>query len=351
MSYRNVKFLYDYKIDIIKSLAIISVIILHLYPENLLKRIYYQFYIGQCVGVFIILIGMTSLVTFKEYRKRKRLSLKELYSKQYFVNKIKRIIMPFLPITFLSFLILRSNDLKSTYSLQDLFIGRLPIEVPGNYFITLMLQVIIFLPLMFYLYKKNAYRFLLFSLIINFIFELIAPRVNILANNNYIYKSSLLRYLFLIASGLYISDDYWHNKHISVFQEKYHLFTCLFPLSAVYLFLGQFTRQPFPFFDKSWGTLNILSFPYTVLFTVFILNLNYKHFVAPLILNVFIIVGKASYYIYLVQLLFFNLLFFNSKNDIIFHITYINILLVMSCGIFYFYLYNYILKSFSKIKT
>lgn len=86
------------QIDFLKALAIISVIILHSLPRTILILTFSQFHIWQAVPILIILMGITSGISFtRMYSRYERIKYKA-----YFTNRIKRIVIPFLIIFIIS---------------------------------------------------------------------------------------------------------------------------------------------------------------------------------------------------------------------------------------------------------
>jgi hypothetical protein len=116
----------------------------------------------------------------------------------------------------------------------------------------------------------------------------------------------------MIALGMYMSRFLLTTQHFDMHKGTNRFLLLLFPVSALYVFLGGFIAQPFPLFRPEWGIQNLLLTPYTFVLTSLLLNLG-------LILSLRNIskgvkfacaaiskISKASYHIFLVQILFFG---------------------------------------------
>ena len=89
------------EIDILKGFAIVSVIILHSLPSELLSSWISILTIYQAVPIFFILIGRNYGAS---YLRRRYSTLGAIYSKDYFASNFNRIVLPFLLIFLISFL-------------------------------------------------------------------------------------------------------------------------------------------------------------------------------------------------------------------------------------------------------
>lgn len=286
------------QIDFLKAFAIMSVILMHtIRPENMPNSIY-LFFIVQAVPIFLVITGFNWCSSF--YDKPPE----STYIKSYFLKKSNRLIKPFAVIFICSILLGllqyvyfgQTNLNLSLYS----FIGLLPIPGPGNYFFTIMLELIFIFPLLFLFYSNKPKYFLVVCFVINIVFELISPYL--LSNRIYLYNASVLRFLFAIALGMWISKDYRLLSTTSIPVLIGSVF------SIVYLLLNIFGNYPIPYFLSEQHTQNIFSFFYPALLVL--VGLKYLPCtVSANSLNDFIVtIGKASYHIFLVQMFYFSVL-------------------------------------------
>ena len=153
-------------------------------------------------------------------------------------------------------------------------------------------------PLIFYCYQKKPNLTLATLFGIDLCFELIAPMLPY-----WIYYISSLRYLAAFALGIYLSAAL-RTKNAFYKTKGFIVLSVLAIASFAYILV--FMRQPTPFFRPEWETQNLLSFFYPAFIIAIILLIH------PLIgglsnigrkLNV---IGKASYHIFLVQMIYFG---------------------------------------------
>jgi len=284
---------YILQIDLMKGLCIIAVILLHTFPSNILISTFSQFHIWQAVPIFFILMGITTNISFNNKTS--------LYSKKYFINKFKRIMVPYIAIFLISLI---WGIIHKDYYIGWLWlIGFLPVTGPGNYFVSIMLQHIIIIPMIYHLFLKFPKSIIIILFSLDIFFQLIAPYITILETYPYLYSACILRYFSAIALGLYISKS--SIKLIDIEYKSVNWLSIGFIISALYLFMARFETQPFPLFLDSWGSQNIISFFYPLFLVIFM----YKFFpkkAESYFLKLLAMIGKASYHIFLVQIIFFG---------------------------------------------
>lgn len=332
------------QIDILKTLAIISVILLHSLPSNILKMSFSQFHISQAVPILFILLGLTSGIYFA----KKEAKSQKIYNREYLFNRFKRIIIPFFLIFIIS--LIAGITLLGDYYIGWLsLLGYLPIPGPGNYFFSILLQFIFIAPLLFIIYKKSPKFMLIILFLCDIIFQLISPFILIFNEIPYLYSACILRYFSAISLGLYIHDELLNYSYIDIYSKR-NLFILLYlPISIVYLFLSNFIGQPFPLFSDKWGFQNVISFFYPLILVIIVLNIRaFKFENDRIFFKIFILIGQASYHIFLIQMIFFSFnlsfvnLFLNLNifNNFLMQIligTLTNIIITITLGILFYY--------------
>lgn len=288
-------------IDLLKGLAILSVILLHTVSKSVLIKTFSQFHIWQAVPVFFILMGFTSMLSFSH---KKFYDIRTFYWRQYLIKRLKRIFVPFLIIFFVSLLFGIYNG--KYYIGLGYVIGFLPVTGPGNYFITILFQYIFIAPFIYLLCQVSPKIMLITLFSINILFELIAPHISIFNDIPYLYGANILRYFSAIALGFYICDDFLKNGYVKIMSKNNKFILIGFFISIIYLFLAIFTRQPFPLFTDLKGSQNILSFFYPLVIIIFILNADFRKYKSNIIYKHCLEIGKVSYHIFLVQILWFG---------------------------------------------
>jgi len=270
---------------------------LHSLPSELLSSWISILTIYQAVPIFFILIGRNYGAS---YLRRRYSTLGAIYSKDYFASNFNRIVLPFLLIFLISFLCGLFASEKNMYVGVMNLIGLMPVTGPGNYFITILLQCIFIFPIVFISYRKYPNITIFLSILLSFLFEIIAPHIQLLSNNSYLYKSCIFRYIFAIVLGLWLlgSDD-----SRSFFKRK--LFLVGLSISLLYLLLFSLFKFRIQFFAPQWQPSIFISFFYP-LFLCLIGMIWLPLIRQCKIMNAFSFIGKSSYHIFLVQILIFS---------------------------------------------
>jgi peptidoglycan/LPS O-acetylase OafA/YrhL len=189
-------------IDLIKGLAIVSVICLHSLSPHKLEEIAALFHIWQAVPVFVFLLGLNGAASL---RRRGGRTLRELYFRDYLASRFDRVYVPFLIAfvgTVLLVSIVRGGGHYGLYGLgSDLFSGELPIGGPGNYFITLLFQAVLLLPLLCWGLRRWPARALALCVAIAVGYEVLALRTGLVRTDPFVYEACIARYLVLMALG------------------------------------------------------------------------------------------------------------------------------------------------------
>lgn len=330
------------QIDILKALAIISVIILHTIPVNMVKNPVSIFTIYQAVPIFFVLMAANALMSFKRHDYK---VLASIYPK-YLKNRFERIVYPLIILWILS-LVIGVLLNKEIYIGTMTFIGYLPLSGPGNYFISILIQFVLVFPILYKLYRYNPKYLLITGFILSFAFEILATHVPILDNNFYWYKACILRYLFLIILGMWLVDNFEPDNLKSLIRRKTVLVGLI--LSILYMMGVSIFSWNFPYFQNPWQPQTVLSFFYPLIMCA--IGIKYLPSNPNRIWNGLRLIGKASYHIFLIQIIFFvsgfqlQLLFLNiglqnvfNANSLIILATIGNIIILMVLGLLFYYI-------------
>ncbi|MBW7469019.1 acyltransferase family protein [Pontibacter aydingkolensis] len=292
------------QIDVLKGVAILAVISLHSATKHELVQTYAIYHIWQAVPVFMVLMGLNLGLGLKPGY----VTFNAIYSRSYFTKKATRILFPFLLIFIMSVLLgilwlqLFSQDVMqfSKYTL----IGVLPVSGKGNYFITLLLQSILVLPLVGYSFVKRPVLTTLVLVTLELLFLVMSKHYNLFESEGgeYVYSAALPRYFSALAYGL------WLSKAIKQSFKPAVLAAFLAPgiLSIVYLYLIIYGPLHIPVIYATWDMQNVLAFGYAallILLFVYLLPGSSYNFTLKTLAQL----GQASYHIFLVQVLYFGL--------------------------------------------
>ena len=288
------------QIDVLKGLAIIAVIILHSLSKDELRQSFAIFHIWQAVPVFMVLMGLNLGLSLKP------VPFTSLYTKVYFSKKATRLLIPFLVVFVISIPLgilwqqLFARDVLefSEYTL----IGVLPVSGRGNYFITLLLQSILVLPILGYFFSKRPVLTTIGLVALEVAFLLLSKQYSWFDEKGYLYSAALPRYFSALAYGLWLAKAFTQPFNWRVVVP----FLMLGLIGAVYLYVAATMQLDIdPVYD-SWEMQNVISFGYAALLILvgfYTLPAASKN---P-ILTILAALGQASYHIFLVQVLYFGL--------------------------------------------
>jgi peptidoglycan/LPS O-acetylase OafA/YrhL len=311
------------QIDFVKGLAIISVLLIHSLSPALLLAIYSDLTISLAVPIFFIIMGITTVISFK---KEQISSLFQMYSKDYFLKKIKRYFIPFAFIVI--FAVIYINILNVIASVPPLFsfdfvflplYGVIPpFGAAGDYFISVLFQFILIAPVMYWIFKRSPALLVVLCFSLDLIFEILAfyliPTGGTCLEGNFLladlfYRRLILRYLAILSLGFYIANEFIENRHVDLFSRRNLFMAILAPFSVVYLLYIH--GISLPFLRPEFQVGNMFTAFYTAVIVITLLN--YYPIIAKSLKKMFkaqflfLYIGKASYHIFLVQALFYTL--------------------------------------------
>jgi len=254
-------------IDTLKGAAITSVILLHALPSQWLVGSLAWFHIWQAVPVFTVLLGVTGYGTRVSPLRR------------YYLRRARRL----LPAFAVTWLVSLAAGLHSGTLTWDwwVLVGKLPTGAPGNYFVTLLFEFVLVLPLVLAAWRKSPLGTVLASFALSLTYELVA---HTLGAAGYGYSSSVLRYIFAVALGFWVADGR------SVLPAL--------PVSALYL-IAYARGWVVPFFEEAWQPQNLIAFVYPA--SIVEVTMKRAKDGIPALMRL----GRASYHIFLVQMIWF----------------------------------------------
>lgn len=283
---------YFEQIDFIKALAITSVIVLHtISPERLLD-IFTPFHMWQAVPAFMMLAGMTSTLSIRSLAARPDRAPAANRWKKKLLGYVRRLIVPFTAIWLVQavlLLVLQKDDLNTI--LTAYFLGGLG---PGSYFTPLFIQHLLIFPLILAL-KNRLTPYPHYGVIFGFFaaclfLEWLCLSLNI---SDSLYRLLYVRYIFAAILGSYLVTH--------PFSRPVVLGGAL--ASAVYIaHNGYFSGKNY-LIDHVWGIQHAPDYFYTLLIVISLWNL-YPWLANSRTQNI-LDIGKASYHIFLVQMVYF----------------------------------------------
>ena len=289
------------QVDLLKGLAIISVILIHTFPDELLALIGAPFYLWQAVPVFLLLAAFTGSLV---YTSRNRKNLSDLYDPSLLARRFRRILLPFSLIWVIQVVVilyLLPGDLSLHTRYVTLFASGIPGIAanffsggsgPGNYFIPVILQQILLLPVFYWLAVRfSPDRMLVIACAANIVLEYGAVLFGVPPG---IYTNSYLPYMMLGALGVWLAFQSGKTPPWLVVAGA---------LSALYITAVYYFGFHVWFIDTAGEFFNVFSYFWTVLLVAAGLR-----FLSPqsvtLLSGTVRELGRASWHIFLVQMTF-----------------------------------------------
>ena len=159
----------------------------------------------------------------------------------------------------------------------------------GSYYIPVMVELIVFLPLLFLLFKKNKNIGLVACFVINLAYDLLS---HFLCMPSEAYRILIFRFTFILGCGIYLGLMEERGKKEDIDAGIFLV------LGIVYIIINTFVYE-FPIFG-SWSSSSMIvgffAYGYFYFMTKKFSGISYH--------RIFVF-GKASYHIFLVQMLFF----------------------------------------------
>lgn len=289
------------QIDLLKGFAIISVIVMHTYNMKLLATAGAPFYIFQAVPVFILLAAFNNAYSLSVKGKT---TLPECYDPGILFRRMKRILIPYLIIwivqLILVFWILSTrNDIPVQNPNHFFYTGIDTVfnfltgaSGPGNYFIPLIIQVVLLVPILYWLALRSPDLMLAVAFIAGLILEYAAV---VSGMPLWLYVTLIIPFIFMAALGVWL-----------VFRERIITPWIVIAglLSAAYIAAVSYFDFQFWFFRTDTMFHHEFAFFWTLLLVV--LGFQYLP-AAPTgkVVRIVAELGKASWHIFLVQMTWF----------------------------------------------
>ncbi len=309
-----------FQVDALKAVMIFLVIFDHIVTWGVKNKIGAALWERISIPVFLIIMGFNMGLSFKRSGAS---TLKELYTKDYFKSKIKRYIIPFLILYVVSTIIglilygfnwanMYNNQYAPDHGIINLFTGFFVFWGPGNWFIPLLLQSILIMPLLYYGFINKPKLTLILCFVIEIsmqliVFTFLGERPLPSWGKAYIltvFMTSIPFYLSAVGLGMWFS--FGHNL-----RSKRNLFVwILFLISLTYLIAYQFFGfkiiiNGVPLLR---GDYHFLVFPYSAFLFLVVMALLPENPQGKFSRAISLI-GKSTYHILLIQIFGLGMVF------------------------------------------
>lgn len=357
-----------FQVDFLKTFMIAFVIIDHSLLHSLIRGTGTELWERMSIPVFLILLGFNMGNSFA---RRGDQYLSELYSWSYFKRKFWRFVFPYIILYIVSttagFIIYEENftdTFRENWFLEYIVYQKSLLEGPGNWFIPILFQSILLLPLMYKLFSILPRFSLILSFLIEICFHLfVFAYVGEITIEN-IFTELNFRYIIL----LYISAigmGFWFSKDHDLFSKKNLFVWILFPISVIYMVAWEFFgfRLEVDGSGIVRGDYNYFTFIYSAFIILIVMKVIPKN-PKNKVLKIFTVIGRSTFHIYLVQDVYFAITYSlygmgEKIVDNIFGISFeepilnllllcLNWLICISAGVFWWYIENTIRKARKK---
>lgn len=274
-------------LDYLKAICVIMVIVTH-YDWADKTSPFFTMLINMAVPVFMIVSGYNFAMS---NRKKAEGKLGKMYGWSVIKPKLVRFLVPFFTICLIEIGLLIIEERE----IDPLRIFLLGAYGPGSYYVPVMLQLLVIFPIIYILVDKNAMLGITLAGIANLLFEI---AVKVFEMDKYYYRLSVGRYILLIAFGCYL---YLHPEHR---VKRYQMWAMFLAGLSYIVAVFKFDRELILF--GYWKTTAM-----PVAFYIFpIVILLFRKFYHSTIPGVFgrllTLIGKASYHIFLVQMVYYH---------------------------------------------
>jgi hypothetical protein len=312
-----------FQIDFLKAAMIFLVIFDHIVAWSVKSYIAVTLWERISIPVFLVILGFNAS---KSFQRKEPATLRELYSWGYFKNKIIRYIIPFLVLYIASTLIglfiykfdfaaMYDGQFYPSHGIMNYFVGILPFWGPGNWFLPLLFQSILIMPLLYKAFKKSPILALILCFIIEIVMHLIVfffigdlypggvlslKKLHILN----MFMTSTLFYLSGIGLGMWFSFGHKleHNRNFFMW--------IIYPISLGFIVAFQFYgfRIMIGNIPLLRGDYHLLIFPYSAF--LFLLAMKFlPQRSEGRISRAISLIGKSSYHILLIQILGYGIIY------------------------------------------
>lgn len=276
-----------WQLDYLKAVAIIFVILLHsTWTEAQRACIFFPYGINLAVPVFMYVSGY---VNMRSYERRTTDTIVD-WIRERLIKQVMQLYLPFIfPFCLELWYMCVYKNLSVT------FLGAMKLFLlggfgPGSYYVSILLQFAMVFPILFYIVKKNEKWGAVVIILVQLCLEIVSTMMDL---PDSIYRVLLFRYFVFILLGMLF------YKHSHIAKSVLLLLTAL---GAAYIYIISYGGYT-PVIFKNWTDT---SMP-TVLWLAALMYpvIHYMKSLPGIIGNIVSTIGKSTYYIFMVQKLFF----------------------------------------------
>lgn len=220
---------YYFQLEVLKAIAIAFVVMDHSLTWEIKGAMANVFWERLSIPFFLIVMGFNMSLSFKH---RNANSLRDLYSLDYFIRKIKRYVLPFI-ILYMASIIL-GVTLGYVNTNEYLLLGYLPFWGPGNWFIPLLFGSIVVFPVLYWLFNRLPKVTVVLCFLSELVLQYILSNLYPAATTDFDWfiisaiRVNVLFYLPAVGLGLWFSKDFNMRAKRNWFVYPYLVFSAFF---------------------------------------------------------------------------------------------------------------------------
>ena len=274
--------------DIWKGIAILMVCITHFsWKDDQRLDLLFPFWISMAVPIFMIVMGYLTAASWD----RKGCQLRDLYGFDNLKAKLVQYLRPFAAFFAAELLLeplVHGKFISFSDGLSAFLSGGL--GKFGTYYVPILVQMLFLFPLIYALLRNNVRNIsLLFA--VNLLYELCKDSLGIEKAD---YRLLAFRYIFLISMGCWL---YFKRDHLSPIGQ-----VLMLAFGVLYVYGISYTNYRPAIFTR-WNTTSMMTAFYALPIVAFSLKFGRKLHCAFLEH-----LGRASYFIFLFQMIYYNYL-------------------------------------------
>ncbi len=307
-----------FQIDFMKMIMIALVIVDHSFTHGFLHAYYTPFWERISIPLLMVIMGFNMGYS---YKNKGKLTLRQMYSLEYFKNKFKRYLIPYVIVYLIQsfiYLIVLNGGITTipNYPYDEfgqIYLGYSPFWGPGMWFIPVIFTSILIFPLLYKCFSAFGNISRIITLIACFGIEIGMQLIlNFVRNFGSFYVTGSfftthILYMFsAVALGLWLSDDH------RILSKRNFFYWILIPISFIFIYiyatdsLGAAAEA----FNMVWlsGDYHFLIFPYSAflfLLGMALLPKNPKGRISNFVRRI----SKSTYHILMAQILYFSIVY------------------------------------------
>lgn len=275
-------------LDVLKGIAILFIIVTHYQWSNEERLLMgFPYWIDMAVTIFMVISGY---LYAKSFENKGIDSFEKAYELKSILEKILRFTIPF-AVAFMIEVVYIEMLMPDAYNLGILFLqGGLG---AGSYYYPIMIQFIFLFPVIFFIVRKYLLKGLFICLGMNIAYETLHWAYGM---NEGCYRLIVLRYIFVIAFGVFLSYKERCDDRTKKLYKK--ILIVMFIIGVFFIYLVCYTDYQ-PRIIVHWTRVSFMGSMYFVPILDWLISkcrINCK----PLEL-----LGKVSFNIFLTQMVFY----------------------------------------------